>query len=100
MTEDDPAFGAELVRSAEEALAIARGEAEPARVFVPVSIDVRAIRKRRGMTQAAFAGRYGFPVGTLRDWEQGRRVPDAAARAFLQVIEREPEAVERALAPV
>lgn len=51
-----------------------------------------------GWTQEGFAARYRIPVGTLRDWEQGRREPDAAALAYLRVVEREPEAVARALA--
>lgn len=57
-------------------------------------------RKARAMTnlsQEAFAQRYGIPVGTLRDWEQGRRAPDAATRNYLRVISRIPEAVARAL---
>lgn len=60
---------------------------------------VRWVRKATGLTQEQFAERYRIPVGTLRDWEQGRREPDAAALAYLRVIEREPEAVARALAP-
>ena len=63
------------------------------------AMRVRSIRRRSGLTQEAFAERYRIPVGTLRDWEQERREPDAAALAYLRVIEREPEAVARALAP-
>lgn len=83
----------------EEAVAIAQGEADPStyRVHVPSSIDVRAIRKERGMTQQAFADAFGFTVAQLRDWEQGRVTPTHAARAYLIVIAREPEAVQRAL---
>lgn len=94
-------LGSRLIQSAREAVAIARGEADPEtyRVFVPTEIDVAAIRKGLGLTQAAFAARYGFPVGTLRDLEQGRARPDASTRAYLTVISREPEAVQRALTP-
>ena len=60
-------------------------------------VDVRALRARLGMTQEQFARTFRLPLGTLRDWEQGRSEPDAPARAYLRVIEREPEAVERAL---
>ena len=60
---------------------------------------VRLLRRRLGMTQAAFATAFALPLGTLRDWEQGRKRPDAPARAFLRVIEREPQAVLRALEP-
>lgn len=59
---------------------------------------VRWVRKTTGLTQEQFAERFRIPVGTLRDWEQARREPDAAALAYLRVIEREPEAVARALA--
>jgi putative transcriptional regulator len=50
------------------------------------------------MTQAQFAATFGFGLGAVQNWEQGRRRPEGAARAFLKVIEREPEAVRRALA--
>ena len=60
--------------------------------------EVRAIRGRSGLSQAAFAARYGLNPRTLQDWEQGRAQPDGPARAFLLVIDREPRAVERALA--
>ena len=69
------------------------------RVHVPAELDVAGIRKGLGLTQAAFAARYRFPIGTLRDLEQGRARPDASTRAYLTVISREPEAVQRALAP-
>lgn len=64
---------------------------------VPVSVDVKAIRKRRNMSQAAFARRYGLSRDALQEWEQGRRQPDRCARILFAVIDREPEAVERAL---
>ena len=97
-TGTDTSFGDELVASLTEGMAILRGEAEPAR-FHPasVAVDVRAIRKRLGLSQAGFARRFGFNLATVRDWEQGRYQPDQAVRSYLLVIEREPEAVERAL---
>jgi putative transcriptional regulator len=55
----------------------------------------KIIRRALGLTQEAFAARYHIPVGTLRDWEQGRAEPDEAAH--LQVIAREPEMVRKAL---
>lgn len=67
------------------------------RVHVPAEVDVRAVRTRAGLTQAAFAARYGFSKAAVTDWEQGRRRPEAAARVLLTVIDREPEAVVRAL---
>jgi putative transcriptional regulator len=84
----------------EDAIAIVRGEADPAtyRVHVPDQIDVRAIRKKLGMSQRQFAASFGFGLDAVQNWEQGRRCPQGAARAFLKVIEREPDAVRRALA--
>jgi len=66
-------------------------------VHIPEEIDVRAIRVRLGLTQQQFAVRFGFSVNTLRHWEQGRRVPEAPTRAYLLVIDREPQAVLKAL---
>lgn len=58
---------------------------------------VKIIRRALGLTQEEFARRYRIPLGTLRDWEQGRSVPDRPARSYLDVIARDPAAVERAL---
>jgi putative transcriptional regulator len=62
--------------------------------------QVKVIRRALGLTQEEFAARYRIPVGTLRDWEQGRTEPDQPARAYLTVIARDPEAVRRALSLV
>ena len=51
---------------------------------VPEQIDVKAIRLRMGLSQAKFANQFGFSVDAVRNWEQGRRQPDVAARAFLK----------------
>jgi putative transcriptional regulator len=59
--------------------------------------QVKIIRRALGLSQDDFAARYHIPIGTLRDWEQGRSTPDRAARAYLTVIARDPEAVQRAL---
>jgi putative transcriptional regulator len=84
----------------DEAIAIARGEADPAtyRVHVPDEIDIRAIRNKLGMSQRQSAAAFGFALDAVQNWEQGRRRPEGAARAFLKVIDREPDAVRRALA--
>ena len=58
---------------------------------------VQRVRRKSGLSQAAFAARYRVPARTLQEWEQGRREPEATALAYLLVIEREPEAVTRAL---
>src|SRR6202023_1321424 len=57
----------------------------------------KIIRRALGLSQEDFAARYHIPIGTLRDWEQGRAEPDQAARAYLTVIARAPEAVRKAL---
>jgi putative transcriptional regulator len=61
--------------------------------------QVKVIRRALGLSQEEFAERFQIPIGTLRDWEQGRKDPDAAARAYLQVIGRNPRAVSDALHP-
>lgn len=61
--------------------------------------QVKVIRRALGISQEDFAARYRIPLGTLRDWEQGRVAPDQAARAYLTVIARNPEAVRKALNP-
>ena len=57
----------------------------------------KIIRRALGLSQEDFAARYHIPIGTLRDWEQGRVEPDQAAQAYLTVIAREPASVRRAL---
>jgi putative transcriptional regulator len=59
--------------------------------------QVKIIRRALGLSQDDFAARYQIPIGTLRDWEQGRATPDQAARAYLKVIARNPEVVRKAL---
>ncbi|MGH6951377.1 MAG: helix-turn-helix domain-containing protein [Vitreimonas sp.] len=59
--------------------------------------QVKVLRRALGITQEEFAGRYQIPLGTLRDWEQGRSQPDQPARAYLKVIARDPEAVFKVL---
>ena len=59
--------------------------------------QVTVIRRALGLSQEGFAARFHIPLGTLRDWEQNRKEPDAAARAYLVVIARNPEAVSDAL---
>lgn len=57
----------------------------------------KTLRRALGLTQEGFAARYRIPLGTLRDWEQGRSEPDQPTRAYLTVIARDPEGVRRAL---
>ena len=58
---------------------------------------VRRARAATGLSQDAFAARFGIPVGSLRDWEQGRRLPDAAAQNYLRVIAKMPDEVAKVL---
>ena len=58
---------------------------------------IKTLRRALGLTQEEFAARYRVPLGTLRDWEQGRSQPDQPARAYLTVIAHDPEGVRRAL---
>jgi putative transcriptional regulator len=80
------------VFTAEEILAAGR------RIRPEDVADVRALRTRLGLSQAAFAARFGFSVDAIRQYESHRRVPTGPARTLLRVIAREPDAVIRALA--
>lgn len=64
---------------------------------VAVARRVQGVRAALGLTQEAFAARYGIPVATLRQWELGRRVPDRTSLAYLHVIAAIPEEVAKAL---
>jgi putative transcriptional regulator len=59
--------------------------------------SAKIIRRALELTQEEFAGRYHIPLGTLRDWEQGRAVPDQPARAYLTLIARDPARVHALL---
>ena len=91
--------GQEIIASLKEAIAWAGGENVPVRVTtveIP-TIDVRAMRRRLGLSQSEFAAKFGFQPATLKNWEQGRTRPDGPARVLLAVIACHPEAVEDAL---
>src|SRR6266404_4533423 len=91
--------GHEIITSLKEAIAWAGGENIPVRVTtveIPTT-DVRAVRRKLGLSQSEFAAKFGFQPATLRNWEQGRTQPDGPARVLLAVIARHPEAVEDAL---
>jgi len=93
--------GEEILESLEGALAHATGKDVPVRettIYVPADIDVKSIRERLGLSQSEFAVRFGFSIGAVRHWEQGRRQPDGPARAYLKVIGCDHVAVEKALA--
>lgn len=77
----------------EEAIAIARGEKEPAKLLVPPELDVRAIRLKLGLSQEDFASAFAFTVHQIRQWEQRRSRPLGAVRAYLMIIDRDPRRV-------
>ena len=76
-----------------EVLAIARGEAKPAKLRIPVEIDVRSIRAKLALSQDDFAALFGFTVNQIKDWEQGRSRPLGGVRAYLMIIDRDPKRV-------
>lgn len=92
--------GAKIIEGLEEALAYSRGDKDAGRartVRVPDHIDVKAVREKLNMSQPAFAIKFGIPLATLRNWEQGRRRPEAMARVLLRIIDDNPDIVERSL---
>jgi putative transcriptional regulator len=95
----EPNFGDALLEGLREAVAWKRGDLalEVVNIDPMPPMRIRAIRKRVARSAREFEMRFGIPAATVNNWEQGRRTPDPAARALLLVIEREPEAVLRAL---
>lgn len=87
----------ELLTSVRQLGAIRRGERKPSRSRTFKPTDVKAVRVDFGQSQAEFALMIGVSVATLRNWEQGRRMPDGPALALLQVAAHNPEAVVEAL---
>ena len=100
MTTQRTDVGREVEAALGEVLAHVRGETElPCRIVDDPAADrIVALRKRMRLSRQSFADRFGLDARALQDWEQGRRIPDRAARVLLTVIDREPEAVVRALA--
>ena len=90
----------DIISGLKDAVAFSRGTLSlTVRVVdVPDPVDVRALRSKLGLSQAEFAAQYGISHRTLQEWEQGRTRPDSAVRAYLTVIERNPQAVIEALA--
>lgn len=99
MTTQRTRVGREVEEALEEVLAHVRGEIQlPCRIVDdPAAEHIVALRKRMKLSRQKFADRFGLDARAIQDWEQGRRVPDRAARVLLTVIDRDPEAVVRAL---
>ncbi len=90
-------FGEELIQSAREALDIAKGRAKAAKKIDVELVDVAQLRKKMKLSQTAFADKFGLSAASVKDWEQGRRYPDATARILLKVIAKSPRVVEEAI---
>jgi putative transcriptional regulator len=87
----------QLLESVREAGKIRKNRLKPGRVFHFEPADVKKIRQKLSMSQTEFALMIGVSVATLRNWEQGRRVPEGPARALLKVVAKRPDAVVDAL---
>lgn len=83
----------ELLASVKQGAAIIKGTMQPSRTFEFPETEVKAIREQFGLSQNKFAHLVGISVGTLRNWEQGRRRPEGPARVLLQVAAKHPEAL-------
>jgi putative transcriptional regulator len=83
----------ELLESVRQGGQVLRGERKPSRVFVAAEPNARKIRELYGLSQEKFASLLGISVATLRNWEQGRRKPEGAAKVLLRVAAKHPEAV-------
>ena len=92
-------LGRVLVDSAKQIARHMRGEIDfPMKVVhVVPEVDVRAIREGQGLTREEFAERYGLQARAIQEWEQGRRKPEPAVRAYMLVIKNQPAAVRKAL---
>jgi putative transcriptional regulator len=99
MPKTNPEGASEFLEAMQQAADILLGHAPPARAWhPPAAVDVRAIRAKTGLSQTQFAKRFGFSRAAVREWEQGRRQPEAAARVLLLVIASRPEIVDEVLA--
>lgn len=87
----------DLMTGMKQAVAISKGETEPSRKFTISPVDVKKIRNQTNKTQLDFARMIGVSVGTLRNWEQGRRKPDGAALTLLKIVSANPKYVETIL---
>jgi putative transcriptional regulator len=86
-----------IAEGLKEALAVAKGEARPAKLFVPPEISMKDIRQKLNLSQDDFAAHFGFSINQIRDWEQGRSRPLGGVRAYLMLIDQNPQAVQQLL---
>jgi putative transcriptional regulator len=99
MTDKHTLLGSELIAAMNEVKSHIKGKTTlPSRtVNIPDTIDIKSLRKKRGLNQKEFAEHYGFTLSSVKDWEQGRRKPERAARILLAIIEKDPQIVEKIL---
>lgn len=90
-------FFEDLLANMKEMDGIVRGEKSPSREFHVDADSVRAVRMATGLSQAQFARLIEVQIGTLRNWEQGRRRPTGPARALIKALKAKPKAVVEAL---
>ncbi len=92
-------IGKEILEGLEDIKAWRRSELrlKTTEIYLPKAEDVPGIRKRLGLSEEAFAGFMGVSVGTLRNWEQGRREPQGPARALLLIADKKPAAFRESL---
>ena len=92
-------LGRTLIEGAKLTLKHLRGEIALSTRYVHVvpNVDVKAIRETQGFSQQEFASRYGLSLRSLQEWEQRRRQPESAVRAYMLVIRNQPAAVQKAL---
>ncbi|MBM3535894.1 MAG: helix-turn-helix domain-containing protein [Alphaproteobacteria bacterium] len=86
-----------IMAGLKDALAYAEGDKSRGVAHRIAAVDVKAARKKLGLSQSRFAATFGCPLKTVQKWEQGERQPTGAARVLLRVIERRPKAVLEAL---
>lgn len=84
-------------KGVEEAIEWKKGKKTGARVRQYTAMDVAQIRKKTGLSQKEFSGVFLIPLSTLRQWEQGKRVPQGPAQALLRIIDKDAEAAIEAL---
>ena len=94
--------GKEILAGAEDALAYLKGDKTRGRAWKvrTTHVNVKAIRKKLGMTQEVFSSTFAIPVSTIKKWETNNRVPEGPTKAYLMVIDSKPEMVRKVLEAV
>ncbi len=89
-------FYDDLTTSLTQALAIAKGDAEPSRKFSYDMPDIKAIRAKTGLSQQQFANKLNISSRTLQNWEQGTRNPTGATVTLMRILDKQPDVIEYA----